>query len=31
MLAALDAHWRIVAARVPEARPDKSNYDDILF
>jgi hypothetical protein len=31
MLAALDAHWRIVAARLPEAHLDKSKYDDILF
>lgn len=31
MLAALDAHWRIVAAHLPDGHPDKSNYDDIPF
>lgn len=31
MLAALDAHWRVVAAHLPEGHPDKSKYDDIPF
>jgi hypothetical protein len=31
MLAALDAHWRIVAAHLPDGHPDKSKYDDIPF
>ena len=29
MLAALDAHWRIVAAHLPDGHPDKSKYDDL--
>lgn len=28
-LAALDAHWRIVAAQLPDGHPDQSKYDDI--
>ena len=31
MLAALDAHWRIVAAHLEDGHPDKSKYDDIPF
>ncbi len=31
LLAALDAHWRIVAVHLPDAHPDKSKYDDIPF
>jgi len=31
LLAALDAHWRVVAAYLPDAHPDKSKYDDIPF
>ena len=31
LLAALDAHWRIVAAQLPDQHPDKSKYDDIPF
>ena len=30
-LAALDAHWQVVAADLPEAHPDKTKYDDIPF
>jgi hypothetical protein len=30
-LAALDAHWRIVAVQLPDGHPDKSKYDDIPF
>ena len=30
-LAALDAHWRVVAARLPDGHPDKSKYDDMPF
>ena len=31
MLAALDAHWQVVAAHLPDGHPDKSNYDDLPF
>ena len=31
LLAALDAHWQIVAAHLPDAHSDKSKYDDIPF
>lgn len=31
LLAALDAHWRNVAAHLPDAHPDKSKYDDLPF
>ncbi|CAN5777363.1 hypothetical protein BH11MYX2_BH11MYX2_38970 [soil metagenome] len=31
LLAALDAHWRVVAAHLPDTHPDKSNYNDIPF
>ena len=30
-LAALDAHWRLVAVQLPDGHPDKSKYDDIPF
>ena len=30
-LAALDAHWRIVAVQLPEGHPDRSKYHDIPF
>ena len=28
-LAALDAHWQLVAVPLPDGHPDKSKYDDI--
>ncbi len=31
LLAALDAHWRIVAVHLPDEHPEKSRYDDIPF
>ncbi len=30
-LAALDAHWRVVAARLPDGHPDRSKHDHIPF
>jgi hypothetical protein len=30
-LAALDAHWRVVATHLPNGHPDKPQYDDIQF
>lgn len=30
-LAALDAHWQVMAAYLPDGHPDKSKYDDIPF
>lgn len=30
-LAALDAHWRIVAVQLPDGQPDKSKDHDIPF
>jgi hypothetical protein len=30
-LAALDAHWRVITARLPHGHPDKSEDDDIPF
>ncbi len=31
LLAAIDAHWQIVAAHLPDDHPDKSNHHDIPF
>ena len=31
LLTALDAHWRIVAAVLPDDHPDKSTYNDVPF
>lgn len=31
LLVALDAHWQIVAAHLPDAHSDKSKFDDIPF
>jgi len=30
-LAALDAHWRVIAAHLPDGHDDKSSDDDIPF
>jgi hypothetical protein len=30
-LSALDAHWHVVAAHLPDDHPDKANDDDISF
>ena len=30
-LSALDAHWHVVAAHLPDDHPDKTNDDDIPF
>ena len=30
-LSALDAHWHVVAAYLPDDHPDKANDDDIPF
>lgn len=30
-LAALDAHWRVVAAHLPDAHPDRTKDDHIPF
>ncbi len=30
-LAALDAHWRVLAAHLPDGHPDRSAYDHMPF